>query len=224
MIRVNLLPIEEERRRSAGRFQLMVFGAILALEIVGCMFLYVAKSGQVEAMHQKVDDLEQEVAQLEKDVEETKEREKRARKLQKKKDVLEEIERSAVGPGPMLERLQVVLSEPATPEQRRTQSKKDWNVDWNPNHLWLKTFQQADGEFNLEGRAFDHDDVGEFLHRLETTPHFSDVSFDYVRREGNGDESGKRNIVEFRITGKAWIRPDERAKTNGSDDADSKGS
>lgn len=213
MIRVNLLPIKEARRRRASRWQLFTFGAVLVLELGVCVFLYTAKQGDLKRVQEKVDRETQAVEKLEKEVEEAKKYQKRVDKLQEKLSVLDQIQKKAGGPVKVLEELQTILTPPANPEQRYKQRQKGWKVEWDPRRLWIQSLEETDGEFEKIGNAQSAEDVAEYLHRLETAPHFQDVQLDYVRP--TDDESG---IVEFRITGVM-----KYGKVNGKGDDKKKG-
>ena len=208
MIRVNLLPIKEARRRSAGRIQLLVFTAIIILEVAGLVALYFAKSGQVTSVQKKLNNVSTDVQKLEKEVEELKDYEKKADQLQKKLGVLNEIEKKSGGPAKVLSELQDILTRPANIEERYAQRKKDWNVEWNPSHLWIEMLKESKGDFELKGKAVDADDVAEFLHRLETAAHFNGVQLDFVRPADDEKQGGK--VVEFRVTGTVKYRVEEK--------------
>lgn len=214
MIRVNLLPIQEARERTAGRWQLVVFAVLLVAELGGFVGLYWYKNDQVQAMEAKVAEAEKRVQKLKKRVEETRKFEQKYDELKQKQQTLETIQSEAIGPGPMLRELQVLLSKARNMEQRYAQREKGWNVEWNPTQLWIKTLEERDKGFTLKGLAIDADDVAEFLHRLETASHFHDVKLDYVRPK---DDSGDEAVVEFRVTGKITYR----AKDDIEDDSGS---
>lgn len=208
MIRVNLLPVKEARRRKSGRIQLLIFTIVLVIEIAILVFLHMAQQGKLEEVSTKVADAKQEVQKLEKQVEEAKDYEKKAKKLRQKLGVLDEIQRKSVGPVHVLDELLTILSRPKNVEQRYNQRKKDWNVEWNPRHVWINSLKESDGNFEMSGNAVDADDVAEFLHRLETATHFQNVKLDFVRPTGGGGDGGE--VVEFRITGKIRYRkPDD---------------
>jgi type IV pilus assembly protein PilN len=206
MIRVNLLPVKEARRRSAGRIQLLIFVVVLVIECAILVFLHMVQQGKLEEVRDKVATAQKKVDKLEKEVEEAKDLEKRKKKLEQKLSVLDDIEKQSIGPVNVLEELLTILSRPKNVEQRYAQRKKDWNVEWNPRHVWIESLKESDGEFEMVGRAVDADDVAEFLHRLETATHFQNVQLDYVRPQ----DSDSGDVVGFRITGNIQYRkPDE---------------
>ncbi|MFB6264448.1 MAG: PilN domain-containing protein [Bradymonadaceae bacterium] len=200
MIRVNLLPVEKARRRSAGRMQLVVFGFLLVAELVGFGFLYVDKKSQADRLAEKVDQKETKVENLKEEVKGGANYEKKAEKLQTKLDVLKDIEKKSAGPLKVLRELQVVLSRPENLEERYAQRRKNWNVEWNPNNLWIENLKETGGDFELEGRAMGAEDVAEFLHRLETARHFQNVQLNFVKPV-SGRGSGAK-VVKFTVDGK----------------------
>jgi type IV pilus assembly protein PilN len=213
MIRVNLLPVKEARRRSAGRIQLLIFAVVLVIECAILVFLHMVQQGKLEEVRGKVATAQKKVDKLESEVEEAKDLEKRKKKLEQKLSVLDDIEKQSIGPVNVLEELLVILSRPENVEQRYAQRKKDWNVEWNPRHVWIESLNESGGDFEMVGRAVDADDVAEFLHRLETATHFQNVQLDYVRPQ----DSDAGDVVGFRITGNIQYRkPDEDGDQKGS--------
>lgn len=199
MIRVNLLPVERARRRSAGRLQLAVFALLLVVELVGFGYLYFAKKSRADRLADKVEAKEQRVANLKKEVEGGDDFGEKADKLRKKLQVLRDIQKKSAGPLRMLRELQMVLSRPDDLEERYAQRRKNWNVEWDPTNLWVETLDEQEGEFELVGRALGAEDVAEFLHRLATAQHFQNVQLDFVKPREKG--SGRAKVVTFTVHG-----------------------
>ena len=59
MIRVNLLPVKQARRRSAGRTQLFVFGGLLLLMVMVFGLLWLLASSELSRVQKDVANLEQ---------------------------------------------------------------------------------------------------------------------------------------------------------------------
>ena len=47
MIRINLLPIKQQRRRTAGRTQIVVFAALVVLEVLVLGLLYMTQTSNL---------------------------------------------------------------------------------------------------------------------------------------------------------------------------------
>lgn len=197
MIRINLLPIKQARRRSAARTQLILFTGLILLELVVFGVVWMAESSQLEDIQADVSKNEAEVEEKEKEVEQAEELEREKEELEKQVSILNELEEKRTGPVRVLDELQVMLSPPRDEEDRHRQAGKDWNTEWNPRRLWINTFSETDGEFNMEGMALSADDVAEFLERLSSGEHFGEVELDFVRAQ---EEDGVR-LVTFRVTG-----------------------
>lgn len=172
----------------------------MVLELVVCGVLYTSKQGELESVEDEVEQTQATVKKLEKEVEEAKKYKQRKKKLEDKLSVLDQIQKKAGGPVEVLEELQSILTPPRNPEQQYEQRQKGWNVEWDPRNLWIQSLAETGGDFDMNGRAQSADDVAEFLHRLETAPHFENAKLDYVRPEGKG--SGGKETVTFHVTGK----------------------
>jgi Tfp pilus assembly protein PilN len=192
---------------------MIAFAVCLVLELAACGFFYVQKQQELSKLQDKLESTQNDVKQTQKKVEEAADYEKKAKKLRSKLEVLHQIEEQSVGPVHVLEELQTILSPPENPEERYAQSQKNWNVEWNPRHLWIKTLTEKQGSFEMVGQALDADDVAEFLHRLETAKHFQNVQLDYVRPSKKQARGTK--VVEFRVTGGLTYRTSEKSKKTG---------
>lgn len=201
MIRVNLLPIKQTRRRSAGKTQLVVFAALIAFEILVLGFLWAAKDAELGK-------IKEDVATNERDVQVAKSEVKDAEQLQKDRDaltqqltILAELERQRSGPVRVLDELQMMVSPPRNEEDRFAQLRKNWNVEWDTRRLWIESFKETNGLFTLKGGAVNADDVAEFLQRLSTGQYFYDVELDVVTAVLNRGNQGDRTVT-FELRGK----------------------
>ncbi len=197
MIRVNLLPIKQARRRSQGRVQIILFVGLIVIELVILFAIYAVVNEQLSEKQTEVAALEQEVQGLERDVAGAEQLEAQVQQLNEQLAVLSELEARRIGPVRMLDEIQAMLSPYRNEEDRVNQLRRDWNVDWDTRRLWVQDFSEAEGEFSLNGFAGTADDVAEFLQRMTTAYHFDNVQLDVVERMGRERDS----LVRFRIYG-----------------------
>lgn len=202
MIRVNLLPIKQARRRSAGRTQLLVFGGLIALEVLVILLLWVIAQSDLDRVQKQVQQYEAEVAAAKKEVKDAKQLEQQKEQLTKQLAVLDRLEAQRSGPVRVLDEFQSIMSPPRNEEDRFAQLQKNWNVDWDPRRLWVESLQESEGSFTLEGQAVNADDVAEFLQRLTTAKHFYDVQLQVVEASKSSGRSGDAPVVKFQINGK----------------------
>ena len=202
MIRVNLLPIKQARRRSAGRTQLVMFGALIGLEIAVILLLWLIAESDLEREQKRVQQFQAEVAAAKEEVKDAKQLEAQKEQLQKQLAVLDRLEAQRSGPVRVLDEFQAIMSPPRNEEDRFAQLQKNWNVDWDPRRLWVEKLIEMGGSFKLVGKAVNADDVAEFLQRLTTAEHFYEVQLDVVQAEKSARSSDGTSIVSFTINGK----------------------
>lgn len=77
---------------------------------------------------------------------------------------------------------------------------KLFQQDWDPTHVWLSGFTDAEGKFKLEGGAQSRDDVTQLSKRLAASVYFVDV----VPSSGDRvtDTESNLSYYKFTITGK----------------------
>lgn len=204
MIRVNLLPIKQARRRSAGRSQLVVFAVLLFLLVATMGILYMTRADELGRLQETEARFRAEVAAAEKEVADVRSIEADAERLASQLKVLTDLEESRIGPVKMLDELQAMLSPPRNEEDRFAQLQRDWNVEWDTRRLWVQDFSENNRKFDLQGFAGNADDVAEFLQRLTTAKHFGNVQLDIVETTGGGGRgapAGAARMVRFRLTG-----------------------
>lgn len=202
MIRVNLLPIKQARRRSAGRTQLLLFAGLLIAELAILFVFFLVESEKLSTRESEVTGLEREVAAIESEVADARTLEEEAKALDAQLAVLNNLEAQRIGPVRMLDEVQAMLSPPRNEEERVAQLRQDWNVEWDTRRLWIESFTEGEGMFSMEGMAGSADDVAEFLQRMTTARHFSNVQLEYVETVGAGrGAAGGVRMVKFRIFG-----------------------
>ena len=208
MIRINLLPVKEKRRRAAAKKFLYVSAALIVLEIaIFGVFYFIQldrfeklekKVSKVEARLQEVDSVEKEIKTLKSDIS----------KNEKRLNILEDLRKKRTGAFEVTYELQTFLTAPTSERIKIQQRKQNWDATWNPGRVWLESCN-IDGEgFELKGLAKTADDVAEFLFRLETSEYFRSPQLDFVTvQEADGATS---SIVNFRITGDIKMHPESK--------------
>ncbi|GEM_PF-872630 len=200
MIRVNLLPIRQARRRSEGKTQLFVFAALLGVVLLACAVTYGFASADLDRTTKNVVQFTKDVAAAKKEVADATKLEKKKNVFLKKLAVLDRLESDRTGPVKMLDEFQSVLSPPRNEEDRFAKIKKNWDVEWDTRRVWIDSMEEKSGSFTMKGGAADSNDVAEFLRRMISTKHFKNVELDFVQTKENGNDGGR--FVEFSIFGK----------------------
>jgi type IV pilus assembly protein PilN len=174
MIEINLLPVREARRAADVRQQLMQL-----------LFMLLIVGGGIGFMHSKINEKivieEARVAQMERDIDQFKpqlqqvaEFRKKKANLEKKIDVIDELDRARSGPVRMMSELAM-----------RT-----------PERLWLKSLKTTGGEIELKGMSLDNELVAVFLRGLGDSEYFDSVDLDGTKLENS---QGSLKVVSFGI-------------------------
>jgi Tfp pilus assembly protein PilN len=79
-------------------------------------------------------------------------------------------------------------------------SNKQFQLDWDPNHVWFSSFVDTAGAFKLEGGAQSESDVTQLAKRLAASVYFMEVS--PAGGERVADRESGLNFYKFTITGK----------------------
>lgn len=199
MIRVNLLPIKQQRRRDSAKKTLFVFLALIGLELLVFSAVYAMQSSDLASLKERVAIGQREVAAAKEEVKDAEQLQKERDQLTQQLKVLDDLERQRSGPVRMMDELQAMLSPPRNEEDRFAQLQKNWNVEWDPRRLWLDTVEETNSKFKLKGGAANPDDVAEFLQRLSTGKFFNNVELNVVTAKGGQGNTAK--YVDFEFTG-----------------------
>ena len=165
MIRINLLPVREARRKAdLQQFGLMLglaLGAAVAVVVLFHLSILHEISGaqeRVEQMKQQIDAFKPQLAQVE---------QYRAKKadIERKLGVIHDLDRSRSGPVHVLDEIS----------------------SHTPERLWLTSLEAIPSGVTLQGMSLDTEVVASFMKALEDSPYFQDVelrSTELSEREG----------------------------------------
>jgi type IV pilus assembly protein PilN len=144
MIRINLLPVRQVRKREAGRQVLALFAAVGLVTLGGNFYWYLDRQGEHDARQAQIAATQQQIAELEKVIGEVNNIKRREDQFNAKLKVLENLRRARAGPVRMLDALAT-----ATPKQ-----------------LSLKEFEEKSNQVRITGTGKSHDDVADFMRQL----------------------------------------------------------
>jgi type IV pilus assembly protein PilN len=153
MIRINLLPVREARKKA----DLQQFGLMLGLTLGGAVTLVVLfhmsvlhkisnAHARVEQMKQQIDAFKPQLAQVE---------QFRAKKtdIERKLGVIHDLDRSRSGPVHVLDELSSHI----------------------PERMWLTSMEAIPSGVTLQGMSLDTEVVATFMKALQDSPYFQDV-------------------------------------------------
>jgi len=176
MVRINLIPVRQVKKRELGRQQLYLFGVLLLGGIMGnYLWLKQVQEG-VDLKKSQVAKLNQDIQGLDRAIGEVKTITAEKKDLEDKLKVLETLKKKRVGPVKVLDALAQVI----------------------PAHVWLTNLTEKGGAVQLQGLGMTNDDVADFMRELKRSQYFSDIVLKKVNTEG---ATGPVNqVVKFEIT------------------------
>lgn len=181
MIRINLLPVQQDRQRQFGKQQFLVGVVLLLVELVALYFVHGNKAEQLEEREVALGSLQSEIATLREATAQNEQLNVQKGALQQMANVLEGLEANRAGPVQMLDEMKLMLNVPGNELERVSQEVRRWNLNWSPTNLWITDFREVDGAVVINGQAMSNDDIAEFNTRLATSVYFSGVRLNSTR-------------------------------------------
>lgn len=133
---------------------------LLLITLAGCWWYAAALNEEIEARQTEKLDKEKQVAQLKDQVKQVSDFESRKKVLEDKNRIIDQLEKSRVGPVKVLDYVSQSLE---------------------PLKVWLVRIAVTGNDIDLEGRAATNDDVVEFVNNLRKTDYFTDINLQESR-------------------------------------------
>ena len=176
MIRINLLPHrEEKRKRRQQQFQwLALISAVFALLVGGVIWVYL--DSQATQQKANVAYMKQEIDKLDKQIEEIRKIREETASLLAKKQVVEGLQSNRSEPVQLLDQLLRQL----------------------PEGVYLKNFKQTGPKVNIGGYAQSNARVSTLMRNLGASPYLENPELVEIKAVANPDKSGSR-VNEFNM-------------------------
>ena len=174
MIRINLLPVREERRKA----DLRQFGVVLAGVLVGSLLLvglyHMKLSSDVSDARAAVASTQQQIDRFKPQLKQLEEYRKTKAEIEAKLEVIERLDASRSGPVRMFDEL----------------------ATHAPPRLWLTKLEAEAGQLRIEGMSLDNELVALFLTALNESVYFDNVEL----RETTAKEMSGYKLNEFALS------------------------
>ncbi|MBA5867101.1 MAG: hypothetical protein GDA67_10465 [Nitrospira sp. CR1.3] len=183
MIRINLLPGPKGRKAKPQydvRAQAMLGVGLVVVTLAGCWWYSSALDEELEARQTEKSEKTKQVASLNEQVKQVADFEQRKRHLEDKNRIIDQLEKSRVGPVKVLDHVSQSL---------------------DPLKLWLVRVGVNGQNIDLEGRALSNDDVVEFVNNLRRTDYFTNIDLQESRSAVESQLSVYQFKLAFRLKG-----------------------
>ncbi len=177
MIRINLLPGPKGHKAKPQydvRAQALLGVGMLCITLAGCWWYSASLDEEISVRQTEKVDKEKQVAQLKEQVKQVSDFEIRKKVLEDKNRIIDELEKSRVGPVKVLDHVSQSLE---------------------PLKVWLIRVAVTGKDIDLEGRAATNDDVVEFVNNLRRTDYFSNINL----QESRAAVESQLNLYQFKL-------------------------
>ena len=179
MIRINLLPAREARRRVELRHQLQVAIVTVLAAVGGGVWGYTIQNSDLVTRQQELAGIEEEIKRLEEVVKEVQKLETRKAQMEKKVGAIEDIKIKQRRPARLLDDLSRSL----------------------PDQMWLVSIKEAGGVLQISGKSFDNVSIAAFMENLERSQSFGSVELVESKSELLQD----RQVVAFTVVARIVV-------------------
>ncbi len=195
MIRINLLPHrEEKRKRREQQFAVLAgVSAVIGLLVAGAVWLYL--DSQVSQQKANVAFMKAEIDKLDKQIEEIRRIREETASLLAKKQVVEGLQANRSEPVQLLDQLLRQL----------------------PEGVYLKAIKQTGAKVNIQGYAQSNARVSTLMRNLGASPYLENPELIEIKAVNSPDKSGSR-VNEFNMNisiKRAHAADDPRAAAKG---------
>lgn len=174
MIEINLIPYREQNRLKKAQSILLSYVVLLVVVLAACGGTYFYFDSELTTAKQEKEKIEAELAQLKKKIGKVNEYKKAQQSLQKKVAALAELKSQRKGPVRIMDELAVALDD----------------------KVWVETFKDSRGSFELNGYALTEESVASFMRRLAKSDYFSNVDLEGVDKS----KKGNTTVFKFKLT------------------------
>ncbi len=162
------------------RAQAMLGVGLVVIAIAGCWWYSASLDEELEARQTEKSEKTKQVATLNEQVKQVADFEQRKKHLEDKNRIIDQLEKSRVGPVKVLDHVSQSL---------------------DPLKLWLIRVAVTGQSVDLEGRALSNDDVVEFVNNLRRTDYFTNIDLLESRSAVESQISVYQFKMGFRLKG-----------------------
>lgn len=173
MIRINLLPVREARRKADLRQQMMMIGASAVVALVIAAGAQQFVRSQISATNRRVEQLNKQLAQFKPQQEQVDSYKAKKADIEQKLAVITRLEQNRSGPVRILDEL----------------------ASHTPERVWLTNMVASGGKIELKGMSLDNELVAQFLTDLNASAYFANVEL----KETELQEVDALKLNTFRI-------------------------
>jgi len=162
MVRINLLPIRLELRKKALVEHVVFVVLCILLTLIFEWFLQTTIVSQRDTLIREVASTKMEIKKLTAEAGEIEKFKQQKQELEKKLDVIRDLNAKKTGPVEVLDELSTII----------------------PEKAWLTSLANIGDSMVLDGQAVDNTTIATFMKQLQSSKHFDNVTLVLSQQEG----------------------------------------
>ncbi|MBW2065835.1 MAG: PilN domain-containing protein [Deltaproteobacteria bacterium] len=160
MIKINLLPFREARKKENIRRQITVYFLSTALLMTVMVYYFIQLNSTIGSLKKEEENVRAELKRYQNTINKIRQLEKKIKEINAKLNVIKELEKNKTGPVHLLEEITY-----AVPKDK----------------LWLNSLKESGGKLTLSGTAMDNETVALFMTNLEKSEYINSVELQSTR-------------------------------------------
>jgi type IV pilus assembly protein PilN len=210
MIRINLLPYRESRKKESILKQINIFLVVFFIVFVILLYWSIWLGKKIDDLNTKIQNTKVMLTQAETQAKKVDQIKKELEKLGHKTDVIKSIEKNRRAPVILLENMtQMVAENTSIPTPDTSADTESRPV----KRLWFTSFDASGGKVNINGIALDNKTIADFMSRLEKSKLYNKVNLKTIKQQ----KVNELNLKQFQISFvKASLKKSEKINDVGA--------
>ena len=177
MIKINLLPVREERRALSARQEQLFFFLIIVLVFIGIYYWNSSINRRIRNTRAEITRVDSEITRLSKVVRQVEKFKADKKVLQGKIQVIGQLKMDRDLQVHVMDELNLAL----------------------PSQVWLQFVQERGDGLTIRGKSMTPDDIADFMRNLDKSVYFSDVELNVTTQQDMKIGDRKVRVNDFSI-------------------------
>lgn len=174
MIKINLLPFRDSKKKETASQQLTILVLALVIALAAAGAVYFVTLGKISTTKNEITRSEDELANLKKKIGEIDNLKKLQAEVQKKLDILNQLRKEKTGPAIRLARMSDIV----------------------PEKMWLTRYVESGTNISISGIAYSEELIAEFMRSIQSSQEFGSVDLQVSeQQEINGVKLKKFDLT-----------------------------
>lgn len=192
MIRINLLPYREDRKKENILRQINIFLSVFFVVLVILIYFNFRLTHKVTALNTKIKHTKTLLAQAETKSKKVDQIKQALEKLKQKTQVIKNIQKNRRASVLLLETMTKMVAEKTSGLPADASGDND---NKPVKRLWFTSFQAKGEDINIHGIALDNKTIADFMSRLDDSKLFQNVNLKTIKQQ----KVNKLNLKSFEI-------------------------